>query len=58
VTFDFFLRFGFVLFRFFVRLNMASDIQDGGRSSKIHKFEILQHFCILQFAMSLFLPGT
>jgi hypothetical protein len=33
---------------------MASDVQDGGRKSREHNFEILQHFCIQSFAMSLY----
>jgi hypothetical protein len=32
---------------------MAFDVQDGGRKSRKHNFEIWQHFCIRSFAMSL-----
>jgi hypothetical protein len=37
---------------FFLRFNMASDLQDGGRNSKEHNLVILQYFCVLFFAIS------
>jgi hypothetical protein len=33
---------------------MASNVQDGGRKSKEHNFEIWQHFCIQSFTLSLY----
>jgi hypothetical protein len=38
----------------FVIFKMASDVQDGGRNSKKRYFIIVQYFCVLFFAISLY----
>jgi hypothetical protein len=50
----YFDRTYFIEEKFFVTLKMAFDVQDGGRKSRKHNFEIWQHLCIRSFAMSLY----